>query len=121
MQHGDEEARIEALVEQFAKAAKLYFEAWGVHDFKRQDEGIEKAYDAATALDALGTGHRMTLVRLLDSDDVELRVVAATCLRRVMPDRALSILRKIDETDLGLPALAAMHTLFDHENGGTPV
>jgi hypothetical protein len=49
----------------------------------------------------LGSGRRDALLPLLDSDDVEVIVVAANNLIKIVPERALAILEKIDTHGTG--------------------
>lgn len=117
----DEAQQIDALIKKFCECVKLSFAAWEVGDMQRQRAAMRKAHKAVEALDAFGTGHRAALAKLLDTDDAEIRVVAAGQLIDIMPELALQHLRQIDkDVFYGPVGIMAMHAIFMHEHPQQP-
>jgi hypothetical protein len=117
MQGGSEDARVDALVMKFVEGTKLYFEGLSTFNKKRQRKGVDKAYDAAMALDEIGTGRRDALARLLDSDDLELCAMVAPYLMKAMPERALAMAHKISDMNIGHASFVAMMLTYGHKWG----
>lgn len=101
---------------QFKRAAIVYH--WGYEDDDRdmQYAGRRSMEEAITALDTCKDG-RVALVPFLDDPDPSVRVFAAGYLVKIMPERALAVLKELDERCLTRAHMTAFWFLQRHENG----
>jgi hypothetical protein len=101
---------------QFRRAAIVYH--WGYEDEDRAMQGAGKrsAEEAITVLDSCKDG-RMALVPFLDDPDPSVRVFAAGYLVKIMPERALAVLKELDERCITQARMTAFYFLERHENG----
>jgi hypothetical protein len=119
MQEAEEAAQVSKLVEEFRKGAELYFEGREIFNRRKQSKGLDIVIRAAETLDSLGSGRRDALLPLLDSDDVEVVVMAANNLMKIVPERALAVLEKIDTHGTGVTSMYAMTVLAIRKSGYT--
>ncbi len=117
MQEMEETAQAGKLVAEFQGASKLYFEGREKYNTRKQGRGLDIIIRVVKALDALGSGYRAALIPLLDSEDVEIRVMAANYLIKIIPERALALMREIDKKGSGSTSMFAMTMLFAYERG----
>jgi hypothetical protein len=113
----EEVAQASKLVAEFQAASKLYFEGRETYNSRKQDKGLKTAIRVVKALDALGSGHRAALVPLLESGDVEVIAMAANFLIKIVPERALAIMREIDAKGSGPTSMFVMTQLFAYNLG----
>jgi hypothetical protein len=107
---------IEKLLDAFVVAAKLDRFAFDViPDLPTQHFASAQMRAVLEQLDAVPPG-RAALVPLLDHADPGVRVAAASLVLKLMPDRALPVLRRIRKSEPALgPRMAAMTSLFMYE------
>ncbi len=68
-------------------------------DVNACNELAKQKGEIARQLDAIGSGRRAALASLLDHDDLGVREGAAASLLRIMPERALPVLRAVAEDE----------------------
>lgn len=96
----DPDERTAKLLVAFILAAKtLYRGRDGFDDETIAKSAIGQMCGIATALDTIPQGRRSALAALLENDDVGVRANAAIHLRKIMPQRAMSILREISDSE----------------------
>ena len=117
MHEAEETIHANALAVEFQKGAKLYFEGRQNYNTRKQKKGLDIIIRTVKALDALGSGHRSALVPLLDTNDVEVRIMAAVYSLKIVPERALPILQDIDSNGSGPTSMYAMIMLSAYNNG----
>jgi hypothetical protein len=110
--------RIPAIIEQFKKGAAMYDAAYEDEDIDAQKEGIKMAKAAIQALDDIGPAGREALIPLLNDPHPGIRVYAAGCLTRIIPERAIAVLTEIRDSCLTRTHMTAFRLLWSHEHGG---
>jgi len=101
---------------QFKRAAIVYH--WGYEDDDElmKQAGLRSANEAIEVLDSYKDG-RLALVPFLDDPDPSVRVMAAGYLVKVIPERALAVLKELDERCLTRAHMTAFWFLQRHELG----
>jgi hypothetical protein len=110
--------KVTAIVEQFKVGAAMYDAAYEDEDIDAQKEGIKIARAAIRSLDDIGTDGRKALIPLLHDPNPGIRVYAAGCLVKTVPDQAISVLTEIRDRCLTRTHMTAFRFLWSHENGG---
>jgi hypothetical protein len=100
---------------QFKRAAMVTH--FGYQDEGMQLAGIDGVKRAIQNLDAFGADARSALVHLLDDADQLVRVLAARHLIKVLPERALAILKDIHLRGSTEARLTASAILQKYERG----
>lgn len=115
----EEPDRVADLVLAFTRWAKQAAAAMDERlDFKEQGNCVSKMNAITASLDALPPHYRTALAPLLDDADVDIRARAAAYLLKTTRERALAVLRQIDEEHGGTHAGSiAMRWLFRHKLG----
>ncbi|HLZ65461.1 MAG TPA: HEAT repeat domain-containing protein [Aliidongia sp.] len=116
-QHNDEKS-IHQLVEQFKAGAILYHQGLEDEKLAVQRRGQKAVLSAIQELDAFGPEGRNNLIPLLDHPDPGVRVYAAGTLVKVIPERALAVLKEIDDFGMTRAHMTAFHMLWSHTHGG---
>lgn len=111
-----DEVIIPMMVAQLKRAAIVYHWGYEYDDRRMQGAGKRSALEAIQALDTCKDG-RMALAPLLDDPDPSVRVFAAGFLVKVMPERALAVLKELDERCLTRAHMTAFWFLKRHEYG----
>jgi hypothetical protein len=111
-----DEVIIPAMTAQFKRAAIVYHWGYEYDDARMQFAGKKSAEEAISALDTCKDG-RLALVPYLDDPDPSVRVMAAGYLVKVMPERALAVLKELDERCMTRAHMTAFWFLQRHENG----
>lgn len=108
---------ITSLVQAFRRAAIVY-------DYGGEDElrslqfiGLRQAKATVSLLDDYGPDGRLSLVPLLEDREPGARVLAAGYLIERMPERALAVLREIDQTVDTRAGMTAYWMLQRYERG----
>lgn len=93
-----------------------------MHDVATQHRSVKAMNAIADKLDKIPPG-RMALVKLLDSTNPGVRAYAAAYLIEVAPERALPVLRQVNENERGMMAgFTAFTVLFKYAvEHGTPL
>jgi hypothetical protein len=117
MQEAEEATQANALAAEFQKGAKLYFAGRETYNTRKQSKGLDIIIRVVKALDALGSGRRDALLPLLDSSDVDVRVMAAVYSIKIVPERALALLKEIDDKGSGPTSMYAMTMLMAYNSG----
>ncbi|MGA8169687.1 MAG: HEAT repeat domain-containing protein [Methylocystis sp.] len=112
-----EDPLIAYLMRQFTRAAIVAHYGYEDEDDAMQCAGIDSAKRAIKGLDLLGSKGRLALVPLLDDPDWGIRVFAAGYLVKIMPERALAVLKEIDERCPTRAHMTAFRILWSHEHG----
>ena len=105
------------LVGQFKRAAMVTHFGYQDEDEAMQLAGIDGVKRAIQNLDAFGADARSALVPLLDDADQVVRVLAARHLIKVLPERALAILKDIHLRGSTEARLTASAILQKYERG----
>ncbi len=85
-------------------------------DVNAANETVTQRDAIARQLDAIGSGRRRDLASLLDDADPGIRHAAAVYLLRIMPERALPVIRDIAEKERGTEVgFSAFTTLMIYE------
>lgn len=105
------------LIAQFKRAAIVTHFGYEDEDDVMQGAGISSAKRAVKALDALEPDGRKALSPLLNDSDPGVRVFAAGYLLRIMPERALSVLKEVYERGPIKVRLTAGRILNKYEDG----
>jgi hypothetical protein len=111
-----DEVLIPMMAAQFKRAAIVYHWGYEDDDHAMQGAGKRSAEEAITVLDSSKDG-RMALVSFLDDPDPSVRVFAAGYLVKLMPERALAVLKDLDERCVTRAHMTAFWFLQRHENG----
>ncbi len=112
-----DQARVASLVERFKTGALLFEEGHEDEDNDLQEKGRAAAHGAVRELDALGPHGRDALIPLLDDPDPGIRVCAAAHLVNVMPQRAVTVLKDIQDRCMTRAHMTASYLLWQHEHG----
>jgi hypothetical protein len=108
---------IRYLIEQFKRAAIVVDFGYIDEDHAMQRAGIRSARQAIMVLDTCGPDARQALVPLLEDPNPAIRVYAAGFLLKVMPERALPVLKEIDEHCMERTTMTAFRILRRYERG----
>jgi hypothetical protein len=117
MEKTEEATQVNKLVTQFQAASKLYFEGRNTFNTRKQSRALKKILSSLRELDAAGSGQRPALLPLLDSDDVEVAVMAASYLVKLAPEHSRTLLRWVDKHGDAMTSMWAM-TALDILNSG---
>jgi hypothetical protein len=100
-----DDERVACLLRAFDLGAKLsHIYADIMPDENVCNQVMRQTYDIAHRLDGVGSGRRAALKKFLDDPHLDLRAMAAASLPDIMPDRAIPILKEIQETAPGTSA-----------------
>lgn len=106
------------LVDRFKRAAMATNFGYRDEDHAMQLAGLRAVDRAAKGLDLLfGPEGRLALVPLLDDPDLSISVFAAGYLIKIMPERALAVLKDIEVRGPTEVRMTAGGILDDHERG----
>ncbi len=108
---------LQLLIGRFKRAAIVTHFGYEDEDAAIQRAGIASAKRAIEEIDAFGSGARLALVPLLDDPDPSIRVFAAGHLVKVTPERALAVLKEINERCPTLAQMTASDMLWRHRHG----
>ncbi len=108
---------IQDLVERFKQSAIDYYSACDSENFARQKRVIGRTNEIIDSLDSVGSQGRLALIPLLDDSDQGVRVVAAAYLLKVIPDRALAVLKEIQTSLTIFPRIDAGDFLDSYAKG----
>jgi hypothetical protein len=87
-----------------------------------EKELVGRMYDIALELDKVAPNGRLALAKLLDHPHPSVRTWAASYLKSRIPERALRVLREVEETEGATEAGMAAHwSLAMYEHGGPNV
>jgi hypothetical protein len=117
MPQHDNEKSIPQLVEQFKAGAILYHQGLEDEKLAVQKRGQKNVFSAIQSLDAIGPEGRNNLIPLLEDPDPGVRVYAAGTLVKVIPERALAVLKEIDDFGTTRAHMTAYHMLRSHRLG----
>lgn len=107
---------VESMIEKFKRAAIVYHFGCQDDDKAMEKAGFHSLGVAMLVLDDLAAGRRF-LVPLLDDPDPSIRVFAAGYLVKIMPERALPVLKELEDTCLTEARMTACHMLIGHKHG----
>ena len=118
----DPDERTAKLLKAFELSVKTKYWAYqALGDIDAGNAAAEQTFAIVAALDAIPPGRRAALDVFLDSSDVGVRCVAASRLKKIMPDRAIPILRQIDKEEGGSSVgFTAMQALWPDTKSETP-
>jgi len=85
-----------------AKLSHIYYDV--MPDEEACNKVMRQTYDIAHTLDGVGAGRRRELDKFLDDPHLDVRAMAAASLPDIMPDRAIPVLKEIQETAPGTSA-----------------
>jgi hypothetical protein len=105
------------LIEAFRQSTIDYYSECENQNFKKQKILISHTNKIIDALDSLGAEGRFALIPLLDDTDQGIRVVAAAYLLKVIPERAIAVLKEIEKGPTIFPRLDAGDFLDSYANG----
>lgn len=108
------------LISQYKQATTTYFEACDNEHFKTQKAEMDRVNRIVDALDSFGAAGRLALIPLLDDADQGIRVLAAAYLLKVIPDRAVAVLKEIQRGQTIFPKLTAGEFLDSYAKGKWP-
>ncbi|MGA8170979.1 MAG: hypothetical protein WB816_09145 [Methylocystis sp.] len=115
MSGGKHNFAVRYLIEQFKHAAIVAHFGYEDEDSAMQRAGIGAAKRVVKGLDAFDARH--ALVPLLDDPDWGVRVFAARYLLKVVPEKALPVLKEIDVRCPTQARMTAFWTLERYKNG----
>jgi voltage-gated potassium channel Kch len=105
------------VVGQFRRAAIVTHYGDEDEDPAMQLAGIRSAKRAVKVFDSFGADGRLALVPLLSDPDQGVRAFAAGYLVKVMPERALAVLKDVQEHGPMRASMTALHLLGRYERG----
>lgn len=117
MTNASDESRKEQLLEEFRQNVFGRYQAQDLLDRKFEIACIKNMLRIMDELDSILPEGRAALARFLDSDELEVRGMAAAYLLNIMPEKALPILRDIDDHCYGDVAIDAMTALSKYKWG----
>ncbi|HEX7970337.1 MAG TPA: hypothetical protein VF502_19095 [Stellaceae bacterium] len=114
----NDDERAAELVRAFALLTRhSYIAKEELGDVDASNETVDQRNAIADQLDAIGSGRRRDLAPLLEDADPGIRHAAACWLLRIMPERALPVLRDVAEKERGTTAgFRASTTLMMYES-----
>lgn len=110
-------SRQKKLLDDFVHSALRRYAAMDTHDNRTQRACIENMIRIIRELDAMQPEGRAALTKLLGSDELAVRVTAASYLLNVMPETVLPILKDIQDNCYGDAAIDATTALFMYRAG----
>jgi hypothetical protein len=105
------------ILEQFKRAAIVCDYGYEDEDNEMQIAGLKSARRAVQTLEALDADGRQFLAPLLDDPNPAVQVLAAAYLVKIMPERALAVLRHLRDYCLDQPRMTAARMLRNHDRG----
>jgi hypothetical protein len=112
--NGDHKSK---LLEEFCRNVRGRYEAMDTHDNKTQKRCIENMIRIIRELDTMPPQGRAALTQFLDSEELGLRVMAASYLLSVMPEKVLPILQDVEDNCYGDEAIDATTALCKYKWG----
>jgi hypothetical protein len=120
MARKDTQRTISDLVQNFKKSTIDYYTARDDDDFKKQETAGIRVNKIVEALDAFGAEGRLALIPLLDDTDQGIRTFAAADLLKVIPERAVAVLKEIERGPTYFPRITAGNFLESYAKGRWP-
>jgi hypothetical protein len=111
---------IPELVEKFRQSTVAYYSARDGDDFKKQETAGTRVNKIIEALDSFGAEGRLALIPLLGDTDQGVRTFAAADLLKVIPERAIAVLKEIASGPTYFPRITAGNFLDSYAKGKWP-
>jgi hypothetical protein len=109
--------RQKKLLDDFVRSALRRYEAMDTRDNKIQKRCIEDMIRIIKELDTMPPEGRAALTKLLNHEELGVRVTAASYLLSVMPEKVLPFLQEVSDTCYGDAAIDATTALFMYRAG----
>ena len=120
MARKESQPTIRDLVENFKQSTVAYYSARDDDDFKTQETAGTRVNKIIEALDSFGAEGRLALIPLLDDADQGIRTFAAADLLKVIPERAIAVLKEIARGPTYFPRITAGNFLDSYAKGKWP-
>jgi hypothetical protein len=108
---------IPQLIENYKKSTMDYYSACDAENFAKQKSTGSRVNQIVQRLDSYGAEGRLALIPLLDDADQGIRTFAAADLLKVIPDRAIAVLKEIEKGPTYFPRLSAGSFLDSYTKG----
>ncbi len=109
--------RQKKLLDDFVRSVLRRYAAMDTHDNKTQRACIENMIRITKELDAMPPEGRTALTKLFEHEELGVRVMAASYLLNVMPEKALPFLQEVEDNCYGDEAIDATTALFMYRAG----
>ncbi len=120
MARKDSQATIPDLIELFKQYTADYYSARDDDEFKKQKNAVTHVNKIVESLDTFGAEGRLALIPLLDDPDQGIRTFAAADLLKVIPERAVAVLKEIERGPTYFPRITAGNFLESYAKGKWP-